>query len=420
MTAILLIAALVLGGAFVVFRRRSKLMYTNHWRAPRISIYIGLILVAVRWSGIPVVDLTVLFLLVLTVGDIALGHEARKQFKVRKDLTFLQEIEAAWASVRATMKYGIRNVKSLLAPQGWGVNVNYENRAIKVISNMIDRSEKSTLFLIVIMYGSMFVLAILLVIGAGILSLTWVAADDSADALFLRKIGSSLLLIYGPYVTAVWLVSCILVGVFSMFLGRHRAIRERLQLFTYFAGATGVGAAVGLVAGILSPGVWNLVKSWGVFDSMLTQSPAISGDLALTCSSLGIIFGAIVGMYCSIRKYNRPVSNLVYREIATFGSIGFSAWVISLIKAVSPEEMLSLVLRKSSNVTVEECALEQNLKGVDVSDAARCMNLSDPSFFGSAADVFVFTLWVAGILGLCALILGFFRRLMQPESVVGA
>lgn len=416
MAAIMLMATLILGGAFVIFLRRGKLKYTNRWRAPRISIYLGVILVSIRWADAAGGGLVLILVLVLLVADITLGNEANKHFEDKVDLTLRQEVETAWGNFCTTIKYGARNLMMLLAPNGWGVKINYDNRIVEFILHVVDRGKKSTLFLFVIMYGSVTAVAILLILGFGILGLTWVASDESTNALILRRLGGGLLVIYGPFVAATWLVSCVLVGVFGMLIGWRRAAREGLRLFTYFAGATGVGAAVGLVSGVLSPAVWNLVKTWAVFDSMLTKNPAISGDLALTCSSLGIVFGALFGMYLSLRKYNRPISNLVYREVSTFGVIGISAWLVSLLEEVSPEEMLRLVLRESSDLNKRECAAYQDFEGLDMPDAAKCMNMSDPSFFGDATDIFMLIVWTVAILGVLALVVGFFGRLVRSDA----
>ena len=418
MAAIILIAALIFGGAFVTFRRRDKLKYTNRWRAPRVSIYLGLILVSTRWADTPGGALAFLSMFALLAVDITLGHEANKRSEGQVDLTLRQEVNTAWINFCITAKYGAKNLRALLAPHGWRIKINYDSKAIEFILNIIDRGKRSTLLLFVIIYGSTIVIAILLILGLGILGLTWVASDDSSKALLLRRLGGGLLVVYGPFVTATWLASCVLVGVFGMLFGRHGAAREGLRLFTYFAGATGVGAAMGLVAGVLSPAAWSLVRTWGVFDSMLTQNPAISGDLALTCSSLGVVFGALFGMYLSLRKYNKSISNLIYREVATFGVIAISAWLISLLEAMSPEEMLRLVVRESSNLSADECDSYQDLKGLDVPDATNCMNLSDPSFFGDAGDILMVIIVSVAILGVGALLVGFLCRLFRSNTNV--
>ncbi|MFP3802841.1 hypothetical protein, partial [Paraburkholderia sp. SIMBA_027] len=75
------------------------------------------------------------------------------------------------------------------------MKINYDNRIVEFILHVVDRGKKSTLFLFVIMYGSVTAVAILLILGFGILGLTWVASDESTNALILRRLGGGLLVI---------------------------------------------------------------------------------------------------------------------------------------------------------------------------------------------------------------------------------
>lgn len=415
-SAIAVISALIIGGLLVIIKRRNLLKYTNCWRVPRLSIYLGILFAAMRWLDTYLGGLVSACVLLLLFLDLMLGYYARGRDGIREYMTLGQEARSAAVCIWQTLKFGVLHIASLLAPRGWKIELNPNSKSVRVVKRIVDWSRNSTVALFVLIYGGVFVLAILMLSLFGVLGLTWVAANGSEEAAALRQMGSILLMLYGPFIATSWLVSCVIVGVFGTLVGNRENAVRLPSLFAYFAGATGFGAAMGLLAGVLSPAAWNLVKYWQIFDSLISGSPPISGDLALACSSLGIVIGALAGMYLSLRRSAWNISNLIYRELAVFGPVVMGALIARWLKPVSPDEMLRLILRESVGVSAKDCAAGEKFEALKAPDVAFCLDSANTSFFVGGAEMMWAIFWVALLLGVVSLGTVFVGRLLVKSD----
>lgn len=416
--ALLFPGLIIAVGVVGIVSKRTTLHYSNTWRTPRAFLCFGLIFAASLllvpggyFAVAGFVLIGVVFSIDSTIGALSASQVPRGHY-----MTFSQELSYSRIRLRE-LRHSIKSrFSSTVAPSGWNITFRTDSALLNTIGRVFDWSQKSTVVLFLLLYGVATLLILSAVAVFLILLLASVAGGDDEVATLFRKVGSIYLSAYGPGIVATWAIGYAILVSFGALVGDVQRRKRPLQIFKYFAGSMGIGAAVGMLSGVMAPSVWGVLGKWGLFPDFINSRSLVADGLALDCSSLGLVLGALFGTYFSLRQYVGGIDNLLYREVSIAGTLAISGWVTTLLPPISPLYLVGLITAQSDIYTAARCADEGMYADMAHYDVAKCLVLEDGGFPLSSNEVLVGMLWTFGCLSLVCMVLNFFRRMCGAKK----
>lgn len=404
---LILTAAVVLIGLGVwgVIKRVGTLKYTNNWRGPRLLIYGGAFLAGSILPTGPFYLLVVGGVIVFFIADFTIGVLVSRSVDWDTRLTFVNEVGVALVEIWRGVLSSLRNAGKVIAPHGWksGFSIRRDSPVVRTLSDITRNVDLPIAIGLKLMFA-LWMLLIVAWVGVYVpLSFAWVASGESDSAVLFQRMGEIYLYAYGPYIVSVWLISCAVIALLGSFVRINGDDRRPFRSIVYFSASSGVGAAIGLILGLIAPPLWDII-SRTPFQSLLSSSPPASEGLALSCSTLGTVLGALIGTYLSVRDRLSSIGNILYREVIVMGLLMISGFLVGLVDSLSPRHLLEVLASRSSIASHGECLVDNDLKSLTTSDAAKCFLFESDSFVLSSESVFWVMFWILLLAGCSRLI----------------
>lgn len=270
------------------------------------------------------------------------------KFNLSPRVTWIQEAEFTLQGLTIWAKSAFARISSFVKAYTWKFSINLESptaRAINWIRNLIASNAAFTLFAIVYLA---FILSILLVAPLALsIGLTSTISDQGTQATLLKHFGTLILMTYGPAFLLIWIFSMIILSYLASTFTISQGTRPLRDSIVKFSSAAGVGTAMGLILGTVSPAIWDRVHRVDVLESLVGTHPPIASDMTVSMSSIGLIAGAFFGTYGSLRSATSGFSNPLYREVSICGSVGLSAVIVNATQLGSPRKMAIMISEQS-------------------------------------------------------------------------
>lgn len=420
MFPVLAFGAVLIGtGIWGIVKRAGNLKFANTWRGPRLLIFGGIFLSCLLLPSSRIYLLVVGAAFVFFLVDIALGTLATEGADPSRPMTLGQEVRATFSGVHRGCQSIARDVGNVIAPNGWKSDFRLRSDGfIARLLNTVSRNADVPFAVALKFLIALVLLSMLTLLGIGVpLLFAWIVSGDSDSAVLFQRMGEVYLYAYGPYIVTVWLIASAVIALLGLFVRISGDERRPFRSILYFSASSGVGAAIGLISGLMAPPLWDMV-SMTPFATLLSPSPPASEGLALSCSTLGTVFGALIGTYLSVRDRLASIGNLIYREGLVFGLIISAAWLVCRIRSLSPHRLVQLLAERSNFASHNECLAVANFKSLNVSDVAKCFLFEDEGFILSSNDVFWAMFWILLVAGCSRFIAEFVKN--SSDSGVGS
>ncbi|WP_209371006.1 hypothetical protein [Brevibacterium renqingii] len=310
-----------------------------------------------------------------------------------------------------------------LSRMNWTLQIRSESRIVRFLNRLFNLENQNLLSFSLIIYAASIGVAAVIVLLFGSVQLASVISSESVQTASIRKFAVLQLMIQGPQFLLFWIgAGTLLCIVNSILILKGSLLNTAKEILVQFAGSTGVGAALGLVLGIVAPGIWVQMSDLGmVTESSVFEAP-IDGNLAVKMSSVGLILGALIGTYTSLRKGAENFSNEIYKELFVFLSIGVSVALINYYKIASPESLAKLIsdgsnfeFAGSEVQKLNDEQLDKLLISMPPEDFAKMLFQLDQQNFLFQFDMIPVVLCLAGGFGLAFIVRAVFRGFKRTE-----
>lgn len=317
-----------------------------------------------------------------------------------------------------------KSLSSDTSRRNWKLQVNSESGIVKFLNRLLNLENQNVLLFSFIIYIVGIGIAAILGLLFASAQLASIISSENVQMVSVRNMAVLLLMIYGPQLLLFWMGAGTLLCVVSSVLVPSGSLRNTAKaVLVQFAGSTGVGAALGLVLGIVAPGVWVQMRELGMVTESASYEAPVDGGLAITMSSVGLVIGALIGTYTSLRKGAANFSNKIYREIFVYLPLVASGIIFNHYGVASPEK-LALLIADSSEFEPKEASvqklneeqIEQLLISMPPEDFAKVLFELDQQEFILQFDIISIVLWLAGLLCLAFIVSAVVRGVGKSEA----
>ncbi|SMX83356.1 MULTISPECIES: hypothetical protein [Brevibacterium] len=411
-----MIPSILLLGIVLIFAFKFKdFDRPRSWQLSRTIIYglSGLFVLFVDADEASLVSFT------LYVGFAALDNFSGYMAKISgadNDTTWIEMLmlsaRAPKVILQRTIEYFFRRISRL----DWSIQVNSKSWIVRSMKSVLNIDDKNIVAISLFFYFAALCLAVIIGLLVGSVQVASLISSDSTESASFRKFSVLFLMVYGPRVLLFWVGAGAVIGVLnSVFTYRGSLLRTAKVILVQFAGATGVGAALGLVLGIVSPGVWLQMQEMGIVAESASFGPPVDGELAVSMSSLGLVLGAFLGTYISLRQAAKDINNRVYREVSVFLSIVVSVKIFEYYRIATPSAMVDMIadtsgvdLSSLEDRDLSNREMDELLISLPPEDFAKLLVETHQEGILYQMDLVQIILWVAGIIGLMFMVVALF------------
>lgn len=153
----------------------------------------------------------------------------------------------------------------------------------------------------------------------------------------------------------------------------------------------------------------------GIVAESASFGPPVDGELAVSMSSLGLVLGAFLGTYISLRQAAKDINNRVYREVSVFLSIVVSVKIFEYYRIATPSAMVDMIadtsgvdLSSLEDRDLSNREMDELLISLPPEDFAKLLVETHQEGILYQMDLVQIILWVAGIIGLMFMVVALF------------
>lgn len=354
--------------------------------------------------------------LVIAIIDSSIGYMAKISGATN---------ESSWGEVFSLCRKAPRVVavniwnglSANISRMNWRLQINSESWIVRFMKRLLNLENQNLLSVSLLFYAAVFALASIFGLLFAAVQIASVVSSENVELASFRKFAVLLMMIHGPQFLLFWIGAATILCISnSVLVSKGGILRTAKKILVHFSAATGVGAALGLIMGIVSPGVWAQMQQLGIVSESTSFEAPVDGDLAVSMSSIGLVLGALVGTYTSLRKSVEHNPNRVYRELFVYLSIVVSVVFMEYFDIASPKS-LTYLIAGSSDFDVAEIdtqklsddQLDELLLSMPPEDFAKILIDYDQQDILFQFNLDSVVLWVAGVLSFAFVVTAFIR-----------
>lgn len=396
---------------------RNQFDNPRGWRRRRVFLFVAIGFVSLILSASEESLLISGFIYISVAGFDALIGWASSRVSQANEVTWVKEILLAMQGLKIWLKTILLKTRNFGSSFSWKLTIDSNSVTAKIAIWILQKFSNNAAFtLFAALYFTLVLLVLLIFPLALSIGLTSIVSDEGFEATLAKNFGTVFLMIHGPSFLLVWIFSIIISAFLASTFTASKGSRPLIDSVVRFSSGAGIGTAMGLILGVVSPAIWDRVHQLHALQTMVGSHPPIASDMTVTMSSLGLLAGAFFGTYSSLRATVIGFSNPFYREITVCAAVAASIAIVNYSELGSPKRMAIMIseqsdLKMETLKHIDSLALaEKAMSEMNPIDSLKLLFISGDAWHLYSFNLFGFIIWSVVILSGIHLAVGLFRN----------